>query len=259
MPKECGMERLLVIDDDAEVCRFLTNYLEPEGFVVDVVHDGETGLERLGAYPYDLAILDIMLPQISGMEVLRRLRKDLNTPVIILTGCSDEIDTVFGLEIGADDYVIKPFKPRELLARIRAVLRRAPGHSQTTANTAPHARLVVGDIEMHTSARLVFCGEEQIHLTTLEFDLLEMLLRNAGQTVLRNDLKRIVLGRQPDPYDRSIDVHISRLRRKLGHQLPGTTRIQTIRNAGYLYSAPPHPEDAQEIPSTHRRANEMLG
>jgi two-component system, OmpR family, response regulator CpxR len=253
------MEQLLVIDDDVGVCRFLADYLEPEGFGVDAAHDGETGLQRLTTDLYDLVILDIILPQMNGLEVLRRLRKDIDTPVIILTSCGDELDRVVGLEIGADDYVSKPFSPRELLARSRAILRRGQNQSRKVAESTPPTTLMVGDVEMQLGTRLVVCQGERVNLTNVEFDLLAVLLTNAGQTVLRNDLRRIVLGRQPDPYDRSVDVHISRLRKKLGHQMYGMTRIQTIRSAGYLYSAPPAPTDILEIPPTFLPTNNIIG
>lgn len=254
------MERLLVIDDDASMCRFLVSYLEPEGFMVDGVHDGETGLGRLNTVPYDLVILDVVLPKINGFEVLRRLRNGLNPPVIMVTGCDNEIDMVVGLEMGADDYVIKPVRPRELLARIRAVLRRAQQRQRERAeDPGTPSRLVVGDVEMQLGSRLVFCAGKQINLTTVEFDILEALLRNAGQTVLRNDLKQTVLGRRPDPYDRSLDVHISRLRKKLGCQTSGTIRIHAMRGAGYLYSTPPESLGILTMPPTQSQINEMIG
>jgi two-component system, OmpR family, response regulator CpxR len=252
------MERLLVIDDDVDTCRLLATYLEPEGFAVDVVHDGETGLERLNSHAYDLVLLDVLLPQINGFEVLRRLRKNATVPVLMVTSCDDEIDTVVALETGADDYIIKPFRPRELLARIRAVLRRV--HiEQRAARTEPSTRLAVGDVEMQLGSRLVYCAGRQIDLTTVEFDILETLLRNAGQTVLRNHLKLAVLGREPDPYDRSLDVHVSRLRKKLGHRVSGTSRIQAIRGAGYLYSMPPEAVSVLSLSSLQRQPTEMIG
>lgn len=254
------MERLLLIDDEMSTCRLFVSYLEPAGFAVDVVHDGEEGLESLCTRPYDLILMDVVLPRINGFEVLRRLRKDLSIPVIMVTNRDDEIDIVVGLEMGADDYMIKPVKPRELLARIRAVLRRSQRQLQGTNDVTASQRLAVGDVEMELGSRLVFCGGKQINLTTVEFLILEALLKNAGQTVLRNDLKRAVLGRQPDPYDRSLDVHVSRLRKKLGcHLLSGTTRIQAIRGAGYLYSVPPASLDVFSLHPAGPQANEMIG
>lgn len=254
------MGKFLIIDDDVAVCRFLVDYLETEGFGVDMAHDGETGLERLSPCQYDLVILDVILPLINGFEVLRRIRQNLTVPVIMLTGCHDEIDRVVGLEIGADDYVVKPFKPRELLARIRAVLRRGQRQSgEAGRDLHPSTRLVLGDIEMQLGSRLVLRSGEKINLTAVEFDILEALLRNAGRTVLRDDLKRTVLGRQPDPYDRSLDVHVSRLRKKLGHEVSGTARIQTIRNAGYLYTEPPEPFGILDKPLAGRQTSEMIG
>jgi DNA-binding response OmpR family regulator len=253
------MERLLVIDDDINVCRFLADYLEPEGFRVDFVHDGETGLQILGSFRYDLVILDVMLPLVSGLEILRRLRKDKTTPVIMVTSCGGETDRIMGLEIGADDYITKPFSPRELLARVRAILRRKERWSQESETPVVSDRLVVGDLEMQKGNRLVFCAGQQIGLTTVEFDILEVLIKNAGRIVLRNHLKRIVLGRRPDPYDRSIDVHIYRLRKKLGPHAFGPGRIRTIRSSGYLYSVSAEEGGVSEFPSPRPYTPEMIG
>jgi len=229
------MERILAIDDDVALCELLTEYLSSEGFHVESVHDGEEGLETAYSGEYDLIVLDVMLPKINGFEVLRHLRSRSNTPVIVLTARGETVDRIVGLEIGADDYLAKPFNPRELVARIRAVLRRIR-QEREEGQTQPIPEILrVGDVEMRISTRLVLLSGKPVNLTAMEFSLLEILLRKAGRFVPREELIRSVLGRSPYPYDRSIDVHISRLRKKLGHMVDGTERIKTIRNIGYLY------------------------
>jgi two-component system response regulator CpxR len=229
------MERILAIDDDVALCELLTEYLSSEGFHVESAHDGEEGLETAYSGEYDLIVLDVMLPKINGFEVLRHLRSRSNTPVIVLTARGETVDRIVGLEIGADDYLAKPFNPRELVARIRAVLRRIR-QEREEGQTQPIPEILrVGDVEMRISTRLVLLSGKPVNLTAMEFSLLEILLRKAGRFVPREELIRSVLGRSPYPYDRSIDVHISRLRKKLGHMVDGTERIKTIRNIGYLY------------------------
>jgi DNA-binding response OmpR family regulator len=230
------MDRILMIDDDVELCQLLTELLSPEGFQVESVHDGETGLERAAGGDYDLVVLDVMLPGMNGFEVLRHLRSGVGTPVVMLTARGEEVDRIVGLEIGADDYLPKPFSPRELSARIRAVLRRTKAGREDAATPARSRKLLVGDLEMHPGSHLVFRSGERIDLTSVEFNLLEILLNRAGELVPRDELIPAVLGRSPYAYDRSIDVHVSRLRRKLGHHVAGVERIKTIRSAGYLYS-----------------------
>jgi len=229
------MERILAIDDDVALCELLTEYLSSEGFHVESAHDGEEGLETAYGGDYDLIVLDVMLPKINGFEVLRHLRSRSNTPVIVLTARGETVDRIVGLEIGADDYLAKPFNPRELVARIRAILRRIR-QEREEGQTQPIPEILrVGDVEMRISTRLVLLSGKPVNLTSMEFSLLEILLRKAGRFVPREELIRSVLGRSPYPYDRSIDVHISRLRKKLGHKVDGTERIKTIRNIGYLY------------------------
>jgi len=229
------MERILAIDDDVALCELLTEYLSSEGFYVESAHDGEEGLETAYGGEYDLIVLDVMLPKINGFEVLRHLRSRSNTPVIVLTARGETVDRIVGLEIGADDYLAKPFNPRELVARIRAILRRIR-QEREEGQTQPIPEILrVGDVEMHISTRLALLSGKAVNLTGMEFSLLEILLRKAGRFVPREELIRSVLGRSPYPYDRSIDVHISRLRKKLGHMVDGTERIKTIRNIGYLY------------------------
>jgi two-component system response regulator CpxR len=184
-----------------------------------------------------------MLPGMNGLDVLRRLRAHSRTPVLILTARGDDVDRIVGLEIGADDYLAKPFNPRELLARIRAILRR----TQSPPVGAPGAeKITVADVDIDPAARMVRRSGEPVELTSVEFSLLEMLLRSAGQVVTREQVAHEVLGRQFFPYDRSIDMHVSKLRRKLGDAPGGGERIKTIRGVGYVYARPSEPRPAAE-------------
>jgi two-component system response regulator CpxR len=227
------MEQILIIDDDVALCELVTEYLEPLGFQIESVHRGDLGAERALAGEQAIVVLDVMLPGLNGFEVLRRIRAESKVPVLMLTARGDDVDRIVGLEIGADDYLPKPFNPRELAARIRAILRRAksdePG--QGSAET-----LTVADVELDTSTRVVRRAGETVELTAVEFDLLEKLLRAAGRIVTREELSKDVLGRSPSPFDRSIDMHISNLRRKLGHQFGAVERIKTVRGVGYIYT-----------------------
>lgn len=228
------MDRILIVDDDVELCELVVEYLTPEGFQVEAVHDGERGLGRSLSGDHVLVVLDVMLPGMSGLDVLRRLRAQSRIPVIILTARGDDVDRIVGLEIGADDYLGKPFNPRELVARIRAVLRRSqPGSSGLSA-----PKISVGDVELDAAARVVRRHGIAVELTSVEFTLLEMLLRAAGQVVTREQIAKDVLGRRFMPYDRSIDMHVSKLRRKLGGSPNGEERIKTIRGVGYIYARP---------------------
>src|SRR5512142_476142 len=226
------MDRILIVDDDVELCELVTEYLSGEGFRVDAVHHGEEGLKRALSGDYVLVVLDIMLPGMNGLDVLRKLRTESRVPVLILTARGDDVDRIVGLEIGADDYLPKPFNPRELLARVRAILRRAG---------APHAgpeRIAIGDLELDPAARTVRRSGEAVELTSVEFGLLEALMRSAGQVVTREQLAQDVLERKFMAYDRSIDMHVSKIRRKLGPQGNGDERIKTIRGIGYIYARP---------------------
>jgi len=229
------MERLLVVDDDAELWQLVTRFLAREGFEISWAPRGTAGLERALGEHYSLIILDVMLPDTDGFEVLRRIRWQSRTPVLMLTARGDTLDRIRGLEMGADDYLPKPFDPAELTARIRAILRRS----------APQGRipdaLAVGDIEIDGGARTVYRGGTLVDLTTVEFDLLCALVRVAGNTVSRQDLVRNVLGRDFSPFDRSIDTHVCNLRRKLGPTENGGERIKGVRGAGYLYASPARP------------------
>ena len=231
------MEKLLIIDDDIELCELLTDYLGGEGFIIETVHHGEEGAEQALSDHYALVILDVMLPGMNGFDVLRKIRGESRVPVIMLTARGDDIDRIVGLELGADDYLPKPFNPRELIARIRAIQRRTEA-SATTAENKPRTELAIGDIVLNPANRTVKCGGKNIDLTSVEFALLEVLLSHAGEVITREDLVEQVLGRRLSAYDRSIDVHVSALRKKLGHFAGQTERIRTIRSVGYLYSLP---------------------
>jgi DNA-binding response OmpR family regulator len=249
---------ILLVDDDAELCELVGRYLTARGFEVDVEGDGARGLERAESGHYTLLVLDVMLPTLDGFEILRRLRSNshLSLPVVMLTAHGDEVDRIVGLELGADDYLPKPFNPRELLARIRAILRRA-GLNQTvlsptvqepnvSAISQPPASvsatplqetseiLSEGGIRLNIGGRSVECDNNEIDLTATEFDLLHLLLREAGRVVRREDLASKVLGHRLLPFDRSLDLHISKLRRKLGNRPDGRERIKTVRGIGYI-------------------------
>ncbi len=229
-------DRLLVVDDDVKLCDLVMEYLEPDGFEVEAVHDGERGLERALSGTHSLVVLDVMLPGFNGFDVLRRIRAESNIPVLMLTARGDDVDRVVGLEIGADDYLPKPFNPRELVARIRAILRRAVRSSDGQLATPGGDRITVGDVEVDIGARVVRRAGEIIELTGVEFTLLEALLRSAGSVIPRGELSRTVLGRALTSYDRSLDMHVSNLRKKLGHWVGDAERIKTLRGVGYLYT-----------------------
>jgi two-component system response regulator CpxR len=221
------MESVLIVDDDVELCRLLVERLGTEGFTIECVHSGPHGLQRALSREHALVVLDLMLPGMGGLDVLRRLRAQSPVPVLILTARGDEVDRILGLEIGADDYVPKPFNPRELIARIRAILRR------TAVVSAPSAPLIAGDLRLHSAAREAWLNGVVLDLTSVEFTLLEALVRSAGQTLTREQLTETVLGRKLGAFDRVIDVHVSNVRRKLGPARSGE-RIKAVRGVGYL-------------------------
>lgn len=227
---------ILIIDDDTELCELLTEFLVPEGFEVNSVHSGHDGLDRVFSGAYSLVVLDVMLPGMSGFDLLRELRRRLDTPVLMLTAKGEEVDRIVGLEMGADDYLPKPFNPRELLARIRAIMRRVEDSGR--GKSAEPVTLSVGDVVFDPGSRNVWQGDTEVDLTAAEFDLLGALLKKAGSVVSREELAQQVLGRRLTPYDRSIDVHISSLRKKLGLRDDETERIRTVRGMGYQYAAP---------------------
>ncbi len=225
------MNRVLIIDDDVELCELVGEYLSAEGFETDARHAGDAGLEAARSGEFDLAILDVMMPKMDGFEVLRNLRADSNLPVLMLTARGDDFDRIEGLETGADDYLPKPFNPRELAARLRAILRR----TNETDDSLPE-RLDVDDLELVPAARSVTRDGEAVTLTSVEFDVLAALLQEAGKPVRKEDLSEKVLERKLSPYDRSLDMHISNIRKKLGLRSDGTERIKTIRSVGYIYT-----------------------
>jgi len=229
------MDHVLVVDDDAELCQLVTRFLAREGFAITWARNGEAGVERALAEDYSLIMLDVMMPDTDGFDVLRRIRERSRTPILMLTARGDTQDRIRGLEMGADDYLPKPFDPAELLARIRAILRRS-------APLRPvFGAISLGDIALDGGSRSVLRAGTPVDLTTVEFDLLAALLHAAGAIVSREDLVRNVLGREFSPFDRSIDTHVCNLRRKLGPLAEGGERIKGVRGAGYLYASPTKP------------------
>ena len=224
--------KILIIDDDEELCELVAEYLTVEGFETSAVHDGESGLREARKGAFDLAILDVMLPKMSGFEVLRNLREDSTLPVLMLTARGDDMERIVGLEIGADDYLPKPFNPRELVARLRAILRRA--NPETDGDAAES--ITVEDVTLSPTLRSVEVAGEPVSLTSIEFALLAALMRNAGKVSRKEDLSESVLERSLSPYDRSLDMHISNLRKKLGPRADGGDRIKTVRSVGYIYT-----------------------
>jgi two-component system, OmpR family, response regulator CpxR len=229
------MQRILVIDDDIELCELVAEYLEPDGYQVEAVHDGEAGLERALSGDHALAVLDYMLPGMNGFEVLRQLRSRSRLPIVMLTARGDDINRIIGLQMGADDYLPKPFNPLELVARISAVLRRAQVEPEVKQDTSV---LALGDIEIDKRTRTVRRAGEIVELTVVEYSLLVKLLSAPGRIVEREELVKEVLHRNLSPFDRSIDTHVSNLRKKLGHHVNGVERIKTVRSIGYIYASP---------------------
>jgi len=228
------VDRILVIDDDVELCSLVGEYLEPEGFQVEFVYDGKKGLERALAGEHLLVVLDVMLPEMNGFDVLRRIRDTSKIPVLLLTARGEDVDRIVGLEIGADDYLPKPFNPRELVARIRAILRRT---RKDESEVLPEV-VRVGDVELDPATRIVKQNGKLLELTSVEFNLLEVLLREAGRVVSRERLVDSVLSRKFSPFDRSIDMHVSKLRKKLGDVDGGEGHIKTVRGVGYIFARP---------------------
>ncbi|HET6421786.1 MAG TPA: response regulator transcription factor [Geobacteraceae bacterium] len=229
-------DRILIIDDDADLCALLRDYLAAEGFTVESVYDGEEGARRAVEAQYCMIVLDVMLPKLNGFEVLRRIRAESQSPVLMLTARGDEIDRIVGLEMGADDYLPKPFNPRELVARLRAIQRRVQAPPATHGVSSEI--LTVGDVTLDPGARALNRDGETIDLTSVEFSVMEILLRAAGRVISREDLSFKALGRRLNYNDRSIDVHVSSLRKKLGPSKEGGERIKSVRGVGYIYSCP---------------------
>jgi two-component system, OmpR family, response regulator CpxR len=226
---------ILLVDDDAELASLLSEFLRREGFTVEAAHEGNRGLEKALQPGIDLVVLDVMLPGIDGFEILKRLRQKSKVPVLMLTARGEDVDRIIGLELGADDYLAKPFNPRELAARIRAILRRYEPH----APAATGGRIETNGIVLDPGTREVTAGGKRVELTTFEFDILEMLMRSAGRVLSRDALMENFYNRKATPFDRSIDMHISHLRKKL---LNGDDLIKTIRGVGYQFCRTP--EDA---------------
>jgi two-component system, OmpR family, response regulator len=227
------MQRVLLVDDDAELGEMLVEYLESEGFAAIAVRDGETGVQEALSGQYAIAVLDVMMPGTNGIEALRRIRaQDSRLPILMLTARGDDVDRIVGLELGADDYVPKPCTPRELVARLRAILRRTD--PQEPAGT-PSGSLTVGALTLSPTQRRAAWDGEPLELTSTELNLLEVLVRQAGRVVTKQELSEQALGRPLARYDRGIDVHLSSIRRKLGTDAEGRSPIQTVRGIGYQY------------------------
>ncbi|AQS35555.1 two component transcriptional regulator, winged helix family [Shewanella psychrophila] len=225
------MNHLLLIDDDLGLSELLAQLLELEGFELTLAHDGQSGLDLALEKDYDLILLDVMLPKLNGFEVLKSLRANKQTPVLMLTARGDEIDRVVGLEIGADDYLPKPFNDRELVARIKAIIRRShilPSEQQPSI-------FEYGDIKLDPSRQEVYCQEQLLILTGTEFGLLYEMVQNAGDLISKESLSETVLNKKLMPFDRSLDMHLSNLRKKLPERQDGRPRVKTIRGKGYIW------------------------
>jgi DNA-binding response OmpR family regulator len=225
------MLKVLLIDDDQELCHLLADYLSTEGFSVDMAHDGQKALDLALQSTYSAIVLDVMLPIRNGFDVLKNIRQHNQTPVLMLTAKGDTVDRVIGLEIGADDYLSKPCDPRELVARIRAILRRAAPKEATSPNIE---RLSSGKLTLHLGTRSATWDGQDVPLTGTEFSVLEILVRRAGQVISKDEMTEQALNRKLTPYDRSIDVHVSNIRKKIN--AAGSTKdlIINVRGAGYM-------------------------
>ncbi|WP_298622709.1 response regulator [uncultured Zoogloea sp.] len=224
------MSKVLLVDDDVELSSMLREYIEQEGFEADVAHDGEAGVAGALSGDYAIVVLDVMMPRLGGIEALRRIRAHSQVPVIMLTAKGDDVDRIVGLELGADDYVPKPCTPRELVARLRAILRRTQDVSTADVASGP---LVAGALQMWPQMRRAQWRGEPLDLTSTEFNLLELLARSAGRVVTKAELSEQGLGRPLARFDRSIDVHLSSIRHKLGPRPDGRSWIETVRGLGY--------------------------
>ena len=228
------MLHVLLIDDDIELCQMMAEYLEAEDFTLQVTHEGRQGAQLAQSGKFDLVVLDVMMPGINGFDTLRLIRAESQVPVIMLTAKGDDIDRIVGLELGADDYLTKPFNPRELVARLRAIQRRVAVRDDPTA-PRPGETLRVGRIVIHAAERIIEWQGQPLEITSSEYALLEVLVRHAGRVVSKADLFQQALGRPETRYDRSVDVHISNLRQKLGTLEDGRSPIQTVRSIGYQF------------------------
>ena len=228
--------RILIIDDDEELSELVEEYLAAEGFETETAHDGESGLEKALSGEFDLVTLDVMLPKRNGFDVLREIRQHSPVPVLMLTARGEDRERIVGLESGADDYLPKPFNPRELVARLRAILRRV--ETNQISDESASDKLQVDDVEVQISARSATRNGEDLALTSVEFDLLKELLKQAGKVVKKEALSEKVLERRLSPFDRSLDMHVSNLRKKLGAREDESERIKTVRSVGYIYTLP---------------------
>lgn len=225
--------KVLLVDDDVELIEMLRDYLQGDGFAVDAIHDGTSAVAAALSGDYAIAVLDVMMPGMSGIEVLRNIRAKSVMPVLMLTALGDDAERIDGLELGADDYVPKPCTPRELAARIRAILRRTAGAGASAEQDTAPAVVCVGDLVLWPEQRRAAWAEQPLDLTCTEFNLLEVLARNAGRAVSKDELSQQGLGRALTRFDRSIDVHVSSIRHKLAPLADGRSRIQTVFRKGY--------------------------
>jgi two-component system response regulator CpxR len=236
--KESLKMKILIVDDDRKLCRLVADYLEPMGYEVQAAHNGAQGLQMIVEGDYHAVILDVMMPKMDGFEVLKRLRRESDIPVLMLTARGEETDRIVGLEMGADDYLPKTFSSRELLARLRAVTRRHVASERHAASAAKNKVLIFDNLEIEPSSRTVRLDDKPLNLTPIEYDLLTSLANSAGRVLTRDRLLDAVAGRHYEVFDRSVDVHISSLRRKLGEDPRNPRFIQTVRTAGYMFKAP---------------------
>lgn len=229
-------KQILLIDDDHELAELLVDYLAQQGFIVQCCFDGQSGLEQAYSNKFDLILLDVMMPKLNGFEVLKALGKEHTTPVLMLTAKGDNNDKVRGLELGADDYLAKPFHHQELLARINAILRRIQLINQQNKQAfhQENSTLCINNIELNHATRAVFCHKNFIELTGTEYQILTLLIEHHSQIISKDTISEQILGRKLSPFDRSIDVHIGNIRRKF-HPFCNVEKIKTVRGAGYLF------------------------
>jgi DNA-binding response OmpR family regulator len=230
------MQTILLIDRERELCKNLAEFLKPEGFQVEAAYDAKTGIEMAMNKKYSLIAVNVLrLGGDNDFSVIQHIRSETNTPILMLSARANDEERIAGFEMGADDFLQKPFNPRELIARLRAILRRMRREGEYEVLPQTPKRFQIGDIEMDLGTRVILRSGARIALTSIEFSILEIFLRNAGQIVSREELMHEALGRSLSAYDRSIDVHVSRLRKKLGPEILDMERIKTIRGEGYLY------------------------
>ena len=236
--KEPSNLKIIIVDDDKKLCRLMADYLEPMGYIVEVAHNGAQGLEMILSGDFHAVILDVMMPEMDGFEVLKRLRRESDIPVLMLTARGEETDRIVGLEMGADDYLPKTFSSRELLARLRAVTRRHFISEEKAKSEAVDKSLKFGNLCIEQSSRTAQLNGKTLNLTPIEYDLLAIMARSAGRVLTRDQLLDAVAGRSYEVFDRSVDVHVSSLRRKLGEDPRNPRFIKTVRTAGYMFKEP---------------------